>query len=90
MWRSAGRTAPGGRCLLEPQNALDLGELGVGVQQHGSAPDDDVDAEPIADGHLVDQPSEIELKLGDARGKMIAPAAQVDASLVARRQRSRQ
>src|SRR5262249_2456894 len=41
------------------------------------------------DRHLVDEPSEIELQLRDASGELVAPALQVDVSLIPRRQRSR-
>ena len=64
--------------LLEPQDPLDLGQLGVGVLQHGRAPDEHVDPDPVAGRHLVDEPTEIPLQLGDAGIELVAAALEID------------
>ena len=64
----ARRTRHTGRrsSLLEPQDPLDLAELGVGVLQHGGALHEHVDPDPVADRHLVHEPAEVPLELGHA------------------------
>ena len=78
MRRAADAARAGRRGLLQAQDPLDLPELGVGVLEHGCALDDHVDADPVADRHLVDEPAEVELELGDARRQLIAAPLQID------------
>src|SRR5205807_1703111 len=80
----AGRACAGGTGLLHAQKALDLPKLCVRVLEQRGALDEDVDADLVADRHLVDEAAEIELKLRDARGELVATAAQVDDLLVGR------
>src|SRR5581483_10298431 len=75
---AAGGARSGHAGLLEAQDALDLAQLGIGLLENGGTLDDDVDANPIADGHLVDHPAEVPLELGDARVEQVAAALEVD------------
>ena len=85
MWRSTRRTSPGGGGLLEPQDALDLGEFGIGVLQRSRSTHDHVHSDSVAGRHLVHKAAEIELELGHACSQLVAPAPQIDISLLARR-----
>ena len=71
--RAAART----RALLQRQQALDLGQLGVALLQHRGAAHEHVEAKVVADGHLVGEASEIPVQLGDLFGQRVAPAAQL-------------
>ncbi len=72
--RCAARGAlAGGRGLLEPQDPLDLAQLGVGGLELGRTADEHVDPDPVANRHLVDEPAEVPLELGDP-GVELVPA----------------
>ena len=77
MRRAAGRAGPCGGGLLEAQDSLHLGKFRICVLEHGSALDQHVDPDPIADRHLVREPTKIELKLGDARLELVASPGQI-------------
>ena len=74
--RAAARASP----LLHPQQPLDLGELGVSLLQHGRAPHEHVEPEVVADRHLVGQPAEVPVQLGDLLGERVAAPAQLRAA----------
>jgi hypothetical protein len=77
--RSATRGAlAGGSVLLEPEDALNLPELGIDVLERGRPPYENVDSDTVANRHLVYEPAEIPLQLGDARAELISPALEVD------------
>jgi hypothetical protein len=74
------------RCgLLEAQDPLDLVQLSVGVLELGRASDEHVDADPIADRHLVDKTAEVPLKLGDASIQLVTAPLEIDWALLRRR-----
>jgi hypothetical protein len=66
------RAGLGGR--LGAQQPVDLAELAVGLLELGGPPQQDVEAEVVADGHLVREAAEVELQLGDLLGEL-GPAA---------------
>ena len=75
---------------LHAQDPLHLSQLGVGILQQGRPPDEHVDPDPVADGHLVDETAEVPLELGHACAQLVAPSLEVDRVLgltAARRQR---
>ena len=57
---------------------FDLVQFGVGVLQGRGALDQHVDPDVVADRHLVDEPAEVPLQLGDPRDELVAAALQVD------------
>ena len=59
--RSARRARAGGAGLVHAQDPLDLAELGIRVLEHRRTLDEHVDADLVADGHLVDEAAEVEL-----------------------------
>jgi hypothetical protein len=80
--RPARRASSGSRGLLEPEDPLDLAELGISLLESGGSLDEHLDSDAIADRHLIDKPTEIELQLGHSRPQLIAPALEVDRSLL--------
>ena len=53
------------------QDPFDLGQLRIGFLKHGGPLDQHVDPDPIANRHLVGQPTEIELQLGHPRLELV-------------------
>ena len=80
----AGAARAGGGGLLDAEDALHLAELGVRVLERRSTLHDHVDADAVADRHLIDEPAEVPLELGDARGELVAPPLQVNGALGSR------
>src|SRR5438105_4400803 len=76
--RAAGARGGG---LLDAEDALHLAELGVRVLEGRGTLHDHVDADAVADRHLIDEAAEVPLELGDARGELVAPPLQVDGAL---------
>ena len=71
---------------------FDRAELGVDLLQPRGAAGEQVDAEVIADGHLVGQPAEVELQLGELAREPVAARQQLilgDRAAAARRRRGR-
>ena len=79
------RAAAGHAVLLHAQQALDLRQLGVALLQHRRAAHEHVEAEVVADRHLVGETPEVPVQLGHLLGERVAPAAQVRAPVVPRR-----
>ena len=75
----------GGRGVLEAQDPLDLAQLGIGVLEQGRPLDQHVDADAVADRHLVDESTEVPLQLGHPRLEDVAPALEVDDLALGRR-----
>ena len=82
MGRSTRRARSGRRGLLQAEDPLDLSKLGIGVLEDGGPLHEDVDSDAVTDRHLVDETAEIELQLGDARPELIAPALEIDGSVL--------
>ncbi len=81
---AAGGAGAGGAGLLHAHDPFDLAQFGVGVLQGGRALDQHLDLDVVADRHLVGEPAEVPLQLGDAGDELVAPALEVDDQLVAR------
>src|ERR1700722_21012518 len=62
--RAAARAIAGGAVLLHVQHALDLGQLRITLLQHRRAADQYVEAEVVADCHLICEATEIPVQLG--------------------------
>ncbi len=77
--RRAARAVAGHAVLLHAQQALHLRQLGVAFLQHRRAAHEHVEAEVVADGHLVGEPAQVPVQLGHLLGERVAPAAQVRA-----------
>ena len=73
--------APAVRGLFHPHDPFDLAQFGVGVLQDGRAFDEHVDLDVVADRHLVGEPAEVPLQLGDAGDELVATAVEVDATM---------
>ena len=78
MRRSARGARSSGGSLLQSQDALDLTQLSIRILEGGSTLHDQIDADAVADGHLVDKPPQIELKLGDPGVELITPTLKID------------
>ena len=63
-------------------------QLGIGVLKQRRPLDEHVDADPVADRHLVDEAAEVPLHLRDARLERVAPALEVDDLTLRRRRRA--
>jgi hypothetical protein len=75
MWGGTVGTVAHAGALLHTHQALNLGQLGVALLEHGGATDEDVEAKVVADRHLIGQASEIPVQLGHLLGQRIASAA---------------
>ena len=81
MRRPAGPALAGGGRFLEPQDALDLVEFGIDVLKHRGVAHEDIHPDPITDRHLVNQPSEVPLELGQTRVQLIPAILEVNRGL---------
>ena len=59
--------------LVRSQQALDLSELGVRLLQHRGTTLQNVEAEVVADSHLVTQATEIPGESGHSLGQLLTP-----------------
>ena len=67
--------------LVRSQQALDLSELGVRLLQHRGTTLQNVEAEVVADRHLVTQTTEIPGESGHSLGQLLTPLVQLGALL---------
>jgi hypothetical protein len=58
--------------LLEREEAVGLGEPGVGVLHARCRADEDVEPEVVARGHLVGEAAKVELALGDIASESVS------------------
>ncbi len=78
MWRPAVWAGSGRRGLLQAEDPLDLRKFRVRLLQPGGVLDEHVDSNVVAHGHLVCEAAEIPLELGNERGELVPPAAEVE------------
>ena len=87
MRSAAGGARAGTGALLEAQKPFDLGELGVVLLQQRRAAHEHIEAEVVADRHLVREAAEVPVEFHDLLGQLIAAAAQRGARLALRQLR---
>ena len=77
MERSARSALAGRAAALEPQQALDLAQLGVDPLQARGHLHEHVGPEVVADRHLVGEAAEVPLELGQLVRQLVAPPHEV-------------
>lgn len=87
MGRGAGGAVPGHAPLLHPQQALHLCKLSIALLEDRRPAHEDIEPEVVADCHLIGEPAQIPMKLGDLLGKRIATTAQLRSGVGDRRGR---
>ncbi len=75
--RGAVRAGAGAGTLLQAQQALDLGQLGVALLEHRGAAHEHVEAKVVADGHLIGEAPEVPVQLGYLLGQRVASATKL-------------
>jgi hypothetical protein len=74
---AARRTGAARAGLLEVEQALHLAELGIDSLELGRLADHHIETEVVAPGHLVDQPAEVPLELGELGRELVASRRQL-------------
>ena len=77
MQRPARRTGAAGAGLLEAEHSLHLAQLGIHLLELGRLAHDHVQAEVVPPRHLVDEPAEIPLELGELGRQEVASRRQL-------------
>ena len=74
--------------VLHSQETLDLGQFSISLLERRGTPHEDVEPEVITDGHLVCEPAQIPMQLGDLFGEGVAATTKLG-TLAPERRRSR-
>lgn len=72
--------------VLHPQKTLDLGQFSISLLEGRGTSDEDVEPKVITDGHLVCEPAQIPMQLGDLFGEGVAATTKLG-TLARRRSR---
>jgi hypothetical protein len=79
--RAAGRALTGRGGLLEPEDPFHLAQFGVDVLEHGGLANQYVHPDPVTDRHLVYQPTQIPLELGQTGIQLVPASLKVNGGL---------